>query len=307
VATELGERAVRWLDEYDVEAHHWAFDTYITVGWCRLSAGDLVGSRQMASRAELAPAVLPGNWNHMQLTYLLARLALAEGDARGSLSIVEDLRASVPFDSIRPYSDRLIHTAAEAMIAVGRIDQASALASELSPGIFRQLVRARIEPLSDARLEAVLDERDAWPVLARVQAEVILATRAASSEPPPRLVQIVSECAATGWVLPFLGLGARADRVLRALPLDQLHPRLDAALRGEGQARALPVGEAPRLTPREQALLELLPTHLSYAELGEHLYLSVNTVKSSLKGLYRKLDAHTRAEAVAAGRAHGLI
>jgi DNA-binding CsgD family transcriptional regulator len=33
----------------------------------------------------------------------------------------------------------------------------------------------------------------------------------------------------------------------------------------------------------------------------------VNTVKASLKGLYRKLDAHTRAEAVTAGRAHGLI
>jgi len=53
--------------------------------------------------------------------------------------------------------------------------------------------------------------------------------------------------------------------------------------------------------------MELLPTHLSNAEIGEHLYLSVNTIKSNLKALYRKLDATTRAEAVEAAKRAGLI
>ncbi len=42
----------------------------------------------------------------------------------------------------------------------------------------------------------------------------------------------------------------------------------------------------------------MLPTHLSYAEMGEQLYLSVNTIKTNLKSLYRKLGANTRAQAV---------
>ncbi|MEZ5297636.1 MAG: LuxR C-terminal-related transcriptional regulator [Ilumatobacteraceae bacterium] len=41
--------------------------------------------------------------------------------------------------------------------------------------------------------------------------------------------------------------------------------------------------------------------------MGERLYVSVNTVKSNLKTLYRKLGVHTRADAVGAARASGLI
>ena len=41
--------------------------------------------------------------------------------------------------------------------------------------------------------------------------------------------------------------------------------------------------------------------------MGERLFLSVNTVKSNLKALYRKLDATTRAEAVEASRRAGLL
>jgi DNA-binding CsgD family transcriptional regulator len=61
------------------------------------------------------------------------------------------------------------------------------------------------------------------------------------------------------------------------------------------------------LTPREQSIVELLPTHLSYGQIGSQLYVSVNTVKSNVKSIYRKLGVTTRHEAVAAARALGLI
>lgn len=61
------------------------------------------------------------------------------------------------------------------------------------------------------------------------------------------------------------------------------------------------------LTPRELRLLHFLPSHLSYAEIGERLFISVNTVKTNLKALYRKLDASTRAEAVEAAARAGLL
>ncbi len=69
----------------------------------------------------------------------------------------------------------------------------------------------------------------------------------------------------------------------------------------------MPIAHGVRLTSRELTLLELLPTHLSYNEIGERLYLSVNTIKTNLKNLYRKLDANTRAEAVEAARSAGLL
>jgi LuxR family maltose regulon positive regulatory protein len=67
--------------------------------------------------------------------------------------------------------------------------------------------------------------------------------------------------------------------------------------------------EAPAeaLSERELAVLRFLPTNLSASEIGGELYLSVHTVKTHMRRLYAKLDVHTRAEAVARGRALGLL
>ena len=54
-------------------------------------------------------------------------------------------------------------------------------------------------------------------------------------------------------------------------------------------------------------IVELLPTHLSYLQIGEELYVSVNTVKSNLKSIYRKLGVTNRFEAVAASAPARLI
>ncbi|HSL57637.1 MAG TPA: helix-turn-helix transcriptional regulator [Acidimicrobiales bacterium] len=60
-------------------------------------------------------------------------------------------------------------------------------------------------------------------------------------------------------------------------------------------------------TRRELEILELLPTHLSYAEIGRRLHISVNTVKSNLKVVYRVLGAGSRSEALTQARAAGLL
>ena len=54
-------------------------------------------------------------------------------------------------------------------------------------------------------------------------------------------------------------------------------------------------------------MLELLPTHLTEAQMADHLFVSRNTVKTHLKGVYRKLGAGTRAEAVDRAREAGLL
>ena len=61
------------------------------------------------------------------------------------------------------------------------------------------------------------------------------------------------------------------------------------------------------LTPTERELLRELPTHRSVADIAAIRGVSANTVKTHLKGIYRKLDAQGRREAVDAARAQGLL
>jgi LuxR family transcriptional regulator, maltose regulon positive regulatory protein len=64
---------------------------------------------------------------------------------------------------------------------------------------------------------------------------------------------------------------------------------------------------AAPLTERELGVLRLLPTRLSNQEIGRELYVSVNTVRTHVRSIYRKLEVTTRAEAVAHARELGLI
>jgi LuxR family maltose regulon positive regulatory protein len=67
------------------------------------------------------------------------------------------------------------------------------------------------------------------------------------------------------------------------------------------------VDVAEPLTERELAVLRLLATRLSNREIGRELYVSVNTVRTHVQAVYRKLEASTRAEAVARARQLGLL
>ena len=60
------------------------------------------------------------------------------------------------------------------------------------------------------------------------------------------------------------------------------------------------------LSQRELDVVRFLDSRLTYAEIATRLYISVNTLKSHVKAVYRKLGASTRSQAVAAARVRGL-
>ena len=66
------------------------------------------------------------------------------------------------------------------------------------------------------------------------------------------------------------------------------------------------VAGASSLTAAELRLLPLLSTHLSYAEIGERLYVSKNTVKTQAYSAFRKLGVSSRSQAVVRARDLGL-
>jgi LuxR family maltose regulon positive regulatory protein len=99
---------------------------------------------------------------------------------------------------------------------------------------------------------------------------------------------------------------AQAHDILQQRPdlgvLPELAGQLQASL-ATGSTRS--VG-ASSLTAAELRLLPLLSTHLSYAEIGERLYVSKNTVKTQAYSAYRKLGVSSRSEAVVRTRELGL-
>ena len=60
-------------------------------------------------------------------------------------------------------------------------------------------------------------------------------------------------------------------------------------------------------TAAELAVLRYLASGLSQREIGAQLYISLNTVKTHTRELYRKLDVTSRADAVARAEALGLL
>jgi len=72
-----------------------------------------------------------------------------------------------------------------------------------------------------------------------------------------------------------------------------------------GGPAGLPVPE--HLTERELIVLRYLPTMLKAAEIAKDLFVTVNTVKSHQRAIYRKLDATTRRGAVDRARELNLL
>ena len=64
---------------------------------------------------------------------------------------------------------------------------------------------------------------------------------------------------------------------------------------------------ASTLTTAELRLVPFLPSHLSFREIGERLYVSQNTVRSQVTSIYRKLEVGSRNAAVERARELGML
>jgi LuxR family maltose regulon positive regulatory protein len=83
--------------------------------------------------------------------------------------------------------------------------------------------------------------------------------------------------------------------------LPDWHAEAVRTLRAGGRRRPEP---SQALSDAERRILRLLATDLTLREIGRELYLSMNTVKTHTRSIYRKLGVSSRAEAVKASRSH---
>ena len=103
------------------------------------------------------------------------------------------------------------------------------------------------------------------------------------------------------------GLLREIDDILRHSPdLGVLVDQVEGLRR---QLATVPAGKigVSSLSPAELRLLPYLQTHLTHEEIGQRLYVSINTVRTQTRSIYRKLDVSSRADAVNEARRVGLL
>ncbi|MGW3619840.1 LuxR C-terminal-related transcriptional regulator [Micromonospora arida] len=158
----------------------------------------------------------------------------------------------------------------------------------------------------------------AWPLPVRLDAgllDAVLAQRAGDGRRAGRILEQTLDLAGPQGCRRVFTRAEPPVRDLLAAHLDAgtAHFTLVSDLvRGAGQSAAGPA-PGPRgvldepLTERELTILRYLQSILSNVEIASELSLSVNTVKTHVRNIYRKLDATRRREAVRRARELRLI
>jgi LuxR family maltose regulon positive regulatory protein len=138
-------------------------------------------------------------------------------------------------------------------------------------------------------------------------AEQVLGNRAQALK---SLEQALCLAAPEGYVRAFLDEGPALAKFFPHAR--HVAPGLVDRLLSEFEPReSLPHPHTPTLveplSERELQVLRLLATDLSAPEIAEELIVAVSTVRSHIKHIYGKLDAHSRYEAVERARTLGLL
>ncbi|MDQ1031997.1 LuxR family maltose regulon positive regulatory protein [Streptomyces umbrinus] len=241
-----------------------------------------------------------------------ARLLLARGETHAALEAAEP---GVAADVVSPWSEAhqaLVTSAAH--LAEGRPETAAELLQEVPGDQPVCVVGAARAQLAAGRpgealdlLDRVRPESRTGPAVT-VRASLVraqAADRAGDSATARRLVaHALHEARRERLRRPFLEAGPWIRPLLGTVPLRGLAegwltpgpPPCDAQRARPGDQPPAPVVE--ELSGREHDVLERLAQMMSTEEIAADLYVSVNTVKTHLKSVYRKLSVNRRHDAV---------
>ncbi|HYK89412.1 MAG TPA: response regulator transcription factor [Acidobacteriota bacterium] len=207
-----------------------------------------------------------------------------------------------------------VHVCAKSMNELERIEALVTLSLSLElagstlgrAGLVNDLVDSRPDVIL-ARydvedLESEMPGRDANPV-----ARVLLATE---MEFPLALIAAQSDEGIRG----VLALDANAREIKIAIEaaaegLLVFHPEVleHLAVRSETPSRPTDDSSGRQLSPREGEILNMLASGLGNKEIAWRLKISEHTVKFHVTSIFHKLNASSRAQAVALGARRGLI
>jgi LuxR family transcriptional regulator, maltose regulon positive regulatory protein len=296
----------------------------VALAWVHSERGGLREARSLLRLADAALAVSPDKLTGAIACLVAAGGALAEGRAEQASQIVARARSGWTVPAW--LGQRLSVTESRAYAAAGDIGAALAAArraggeQSLETAVTLAHAWAAAGDGASARraLEPALAAGHRAPGLLRLQAWLADARISYDAGDRPRGRRSLAAAlrlaereqlalpfaAERGWIAPVLRrepeLTAAYRRLLSPVLRDDLLPVRDV----RGQA---PVPVLEPLTEREQDVLRQFSAMLNTAEVADELCISVNTVKTHLKSIYRKLAATHCGEAVRRARQLELI
>ncbi|MFC9930760.1 LuxR C-terminal-related transcriptional regulator [Streptomyces sp. NPDC127190] len=248
-----------------------------------------------------------------------ARLLLARGEPQAAAAAAG---LTVPAMVASPWAEaQTALVASAAQLAEGRPDSAVKVLDDVScdgePVCTAELAWAQFAAGNQRAAIDLLDHMTAGSTgpRATVQAALVRAGAAQETDVDTTrrlLARALREARRERLRRPFLEAGPRIRRLLDTPPLQGLaagwlvpdRPVADAGREAAGDAPPLVVEE---LSGRERDVVDRLAQLMSTEEIAADLYVSVNTVKTHLKSVYRKLDVNGRGAAVRRARDRGLI
>jgi len=259
---------------------------YLIAARCQLAEGNAKAAADMLSHARQGWS--PPRWLEHRLMLVQSRVCAAAGDIKSAVEAAERAEPQSALD-------------AAVALAQAWLDAGDTQAAEraLAAG-----VACPDEPPEPVRLEGwLVDARLSYGVGDGVRGRRSL-ERALRLGKPERL-RLAFAMERT-WIHPVL----RRDPELAHAYQDLLEPRQMTTSRipapWPDPDHPAPIIVEP-LSEREREVLRLLSAMLSTAEIGTEMYISVNTVKTHLRSIYRKLSAARRGEAVRRARELKLI
>jgi LuxR family maltose regulon positive regulatory protein len=318
-AEDLLRRAIALADQAGWSTHPVVGASYLTLGAVLIDRGQLDEGEQWLARAEPILDTAPEPAASVGLRHAQGIAALARGRTSAALAAFEDgerLTGQLRAPHFLAIVER--HWQLRSRLALGEIAFVRDALEHGDGGAFWLNLEARLhlaeeDPAAAAHAVAPVLAGEAFVYhptfeIEALALDAVARTRLGEPEAAERsLERALAIAESVGRVFIFLTIPG-VDEALAAHPVHRTaHPGHLRALRGH-LAGAAPAGELDEpLSDRELAVLRFLPTNLSAAEIGGELFLSVHTVKTHMRKLYAKLGAHTRAEAVERGRAHGLL
>jgi LuxR family maltose regulon positive regulatory protein len=284
-------------------SEQWGWQEGLALGyrrWARAlqTIGDAVGAQEAIQKARQAASSL-SPWFGAHMAAHQTRLWLVQGNLAPAAHWAQEsgLRA----DDEPTYQSMDEHSAlARLLMAQGKLDQASRLLTRLAEvteaaGAMSCVIESLV--LRALALQAQGKQDQALAALERALAlgEPEGYVRTFIDE-GPQMGQLLRRAVVRGISVDYAG------RLLSTLEQEATRTGTRAATSEETRP---PMIEP--LSPRETEVLRLLTTHLPHAEMAEELVVSVNTVRSHLKSIYGKLDAHSRMEAVERAKELGLL
>ena len=277
--------------------------------WCaamariREAQGDLDGALDLLDQAErlydgnFSPNVRPIATRKTRVWVAQGRLGEALGWAREQgLSVENELSYLHEFDHI---------TLARVLLARYQSDRADGSISEVM-GLLERLLKAAEEGgRKGSVIEILVLQAIAYHAQGDLPAALLPLQHALALAEPE------------GYVRMFLDEGSSMMQLLREASAREIMPDYTDKLLAAFEAEKRKSEDKPDLPPaqplieplsqRELEILQLIAQGLSNREIGERLFLALDTVKGHNRRIFDKLQVQSRTEAIARARELGLL